>query len=45
MIGIELLAEDIEDPFGLHIDDLRLDELCGGIERSIREIARLGCAR
>ncbi len=45
MIGIELLAEDIEDPFGLHVDDLRLDELCGGIERSIREIARLGFAR
>ena len=40
MIGIELLAEDIEDPFGLHVDDLRLDELCGGIERSIREIAQ-----
>lgn len=41
MIGIELLAEDIEDPFGLHIDDLHLDDLCAGIDRSIREIGRL----
>ncbi len=40
MIGIELLAEDIEEPFGEHIDDLHLDDLCAAIDRSIREIAQ-----
>ncbi|MFL5327589.1 MAG: bestrophin family protein [Gemmataceae bacterium] len=38
MIGIELLAESVEEPFGHDEDDLRLDEICDGIEASIREV-------
>jgi len=38
MIGIEMIAEQIEDPFGISDDDLRLDELCQTIEKSVQEI-------
>lgn len=38
MIGIEVLAEDVEEPFGTDDDDLPLDELCATIERSVRGI-------
>jgi len=38
MIGIEVLAEDIEEPFGTDADDLPLDDICVTIERSVREI-------
>lgn len=40
MIGIELIAEDIEEPFGTGADDLKLDELCHGIETSVSDILR-----
>lgn len=38
MIGLELIAEDIEDPFGLDGDDLPLDQICSGIQRTVTEI-------
>lgn len=38
MIGVEMIAEQIEDPFGVDEDDLRLDELCATIDRSVRDI-------
>lgn len=38
LIGLELVAEEIEEPFGTDDDDLQLDRLCKGIERSVREV-------
>jgi putative membrane protein len=38
MIGIEMIAENIEDPFGVDEDDIRLDDICHNIERSVRDI-------
>ncbi|MDX1944512.1 MAG: bestrophin family ion channel [Pirellulaceae bacterium] len=38
MIGVELIAEEIEDPFGQDADDLMLDDICLAIEKSVREI-------
>lgn len=38
LIGLELVAEEIEEPFGTDDDDLQLDRLCRGIERSVCEI-------
>jgi ion channel-forming bestrophin family protein len=38
MIGVEVLAEDVEEPFGTGPDDLKLDELCDSIGRSVNEI-------
>jgi putative membrane protein len=38
MIGLEFIAEEIEDPFGHSRDDLQLDELCDTIERSVTEL-------
>jgi ion channel-forming bestrophin family protein len=38
MMGIELIAEDVGEPFGREIDDLRLDDICQGIEDSVTEI-------
>jgi putative membrane protein len=38
MIGVEMIAEEIEDPFGTSEDDLMLDELCLTIERSVKGI-------
>ncbi len=39
LVGLELIAEDIEDPFGLDGDDLPLDTICGNIQKSISEIS------
>lgn len=39
LIGVELIAETVEEPFGTEVDDLPLDNLCQGIETSLREIA------
>ncbi len=36
--AMELIANAIEDPFGLDGDDLRLDDICEGIEVFIRAI-------
>lgn len=38
LIGLELIAEDIEDPFGLSGDDLPLDQICAGIQKVVTEI-------
>lgn len=38
MIGVELIAEEIEDPFGHGEDDLLLDDICHTIEKSVHEI-------
>src|ERR1700722_8354180 len=38
-ITIELLAQEIEQPFGYEVNDLPLDGLCQTIERSIRQIS------
>ncbi len=38
MLGVEMIAEEIEDPFGDHEDDLKLDDICRAIEGSVREI-------
>ncbi|HXE72316.1 MAG TPA: bestrophin family ion channel [Candidatus Nitrosotenuis sp.] len=41
MVGIELIAEAIEEPFGTEKDDLPLDDICRGIEVSLRQILTL----
>lgn len=38
MTGLELIAEDIEEPFGVSIDDIGLDSLCARISESVGEI-------
>lgn len=38
MIGMEIVAEHVEDPFGLDEDDLDLEGMCKTIERSVDEI-------
>lgn len=38
MVGIELIGEEIEDPFGLDDNDLPVDELCEKIKGNINEI-------
>lgn len=41
LIGLELIAEDIEDPFGDDGDDLPLDHICENIQKTITEILEL----
>jgi len=36
--SIELIAEEIEDPFGYDANDLPLDTICDNIERHVDEI-------
>lgn len=38
MIGLELIAEDIEEPFGHGDDNLPLDKLCQTIDASVHQI-------
>lgn len=38
MIGIELIAEDIEEPFGKEEDDLPLDDICTTIKSTVHSI-------
>lgn len=38
MVGLEMIAEQIEDPFGEDEDDIMLDSLCETIERSVSGI-------
>lgn len=38
LIGVELIAEDIEEPFGRDGDDLPLDTICANIQRTITDI-------
>lgn len=38
LVSMELLAEEIEDPFGMDDNDLPLDELCGKIKANIEDL-------
>ena len=38
MIGVETIASDIEEPFGTDHDDLKLDDYCRTIDRSMEQI-------
>jgi ion channel-forming bestrophin family protein len=38
MVGVEMIAEQIEDPFGTDPDDIGLDNLCDTIECSVNGI-------
>ena len=38
LLSVELIAEEIEDPFGRDISDLPLDEMAGKMRENIREI-------
>ena len=38
LVSIELISEEIEDPFGEDINDLPLDEICFKIKNNIEEI-------
>ena len=40
LIGIEVVAEELEEPFGQDTDDLPLDTISRNIKRSVREIIR-----
>jgi putative membrane protein len=42
MVGVEMIAEEIEDPFGVSEDDLMLDDLCQTIEVSVLKIMGSG---
>jgi len=37
---MELLAEEIEDPFGMDDNDLPLDELCHKIKGNVEDILK-----
>lgn len=41
LIGLELIAEDIEEPFGKDGDDLPLDTICATIESTVNDILQL----
>ena len=41
LIGIEVVAEELEEPFGQDTDDLPLDTISRNIKRSVREIIRI----
>lgn len=38
LVGLELIAEDVEDPFGYEGDDLPLDNICSDLRKSISSI-------
>ncbi|MBM4071344.1 MAG: hypothetical protein FJ271_20765 [Planctomycetes bacterium] len=38
MIGIETIAEEVEEPFGRSLDDLMLDDICKTIDSTVTEI-------
>ena len=38
LVSIELISEEIEDPFGHDINDLPTDNICSKIKKNIREI-------
>ena len=40
MVGVEMIAEQIEDPFGVSKDDLMLDDVCKTIDQSVTDILR-----
>jgi putative membrane protein len=38
LMSVELIAEEIEDPFGRDVNDLPIDEISGKIRENVREI-------
>jgi putative membrane protein len=38
MIGLEVVAEHVEEPFGLDEDDLDLESICQTIDKSVHEV-------
>ncbi len=42
LLGIELVAEEIEEPFGKGNDDLPLQTYCGVIETSVTTVLAIG---
>jgi len=42
LMSVELISEEIEDPFGTDVNDLPLDELCVKIKRNVSEIMVVG---
>ena len=40
MIGLEVVAEHVEEPFGYDEDDLDLDAICAAIDSSVKEVLR-----
>jgi putative membrane protein len=38
LVSMEILAEEIEDPFGLDDNDLPTDDLCAKIKNNCQEI-------
>ncbi|TCD01720.1 bestrophin family protein [Pedobacter psychroterrae] len=40
LASLELIAEEIEDPFGVDANDLPVDEICDNIEKHVGEILR-----
>lgn len=38
LASLELIAEEIEDPFGIDVNDLPIDEICKNIEKQVAEI-------
>ena len=42
LVSIELIAEEIEDPFGLDVNDLPTDQLAEKIRNDVREIFSIG---
>jgi putative membrane protein len=38
MVGMEMIAEEVEEPFGRSIDDLKLDQICDVIDATVKEI-------
>ncbi len=42
LASLELIAEEIEDPFGTDANDLPVDSICGAIHHSVVDIYRAG---
>lgn len=40
LASLELIAEEIEDPFGMDANDLPVDDICNNIEKHVGEILR-----
>lgn len=38
LVSLELLAEEIEDPFGVDANDLPVDDICTTIDKNVKEI-------
>jgi putative membrane protein len=38
LVSVEVLAEEIEDPFGTDDNDLPIDDICRRIERNLNQI-------